>query len=89
MPPEISSLEFVRDILDAVPTSANVRHYAKIVQEKSMLRKLIKVNEEIANTCYRREGANWRIFSRRRRKRSLTFSSTGAPAILCRSSRSS
>ena len=52
VPPEISSLEFVRALLDAVPTSANVRHYATIVQEKSMLRKLIKVNEDIANTCY-------------------------------------
>lgn len=52
VPPEISSLEFVKDLLDAVPTSANVRHYATIVQEKSMLRKLIKVNEDIANTCY-------------------------------------
>ena len=52
VPPEISSLEFVRDLLSAVPTSANVKYYARIVQEKSMLRKLIKVNEEIANTCY-------------------------------------
>ena len=52
VPPEISSLEFVRDLLDAVHTSANVRQYATIVQEKSMLRKLIKVNEDIANTCY-------------------------------------
>ena len=52
VPPEISSLEFAKDLLDAVPTSANVRHYATIVQEKSMLRKLIKVNEDIANTCY-------------------------------------
>ncbi len=52
VPPEISSLEFAKDLLDAVPTSANVRHYATIVHEKSMLRKLIKVNEEIANTCY-------------------------------------
>ena len=52
VPPEISSMEFARDLLNAVPTSANVVHYATIVQEKSMLRKLIKVNEEIANTCY-------------------------------------
>ena len=52
VPPEISSLEFARDLLNSVPTSANVRYYAQIVQEKSMLRKLIKVNEEIANTCY-------------------------------------
>ena len=35
-----------------MPTSANVRYYAQIVYEKSVLRKLIKLNEEIANTCY-------------------------------------
>lgn len=52
VPPEISSLEFARDLLNAVPTSANIRYYAQIVQEKSMLRKMIKVTEEIANTCY-------------------------------------
>lgn len=52
VPPEISSLEFVRDLLANVPTSANVKYYAQIVKEKSMLRKLIKVNEEIANICY-------------------------------------
>ena len=52
VPPEISSLDFAKDLLDAVPTSANVRNYAQIVQEKSMLRKMIKTMEEIANTCY-------------------------------------
>lgn len=52
VPEEISSLEFVRDLVSAVPTSANVKYYAQIVYEKSMLRKLIRVNEEIANTCY-------------------------------------
>ena len=36
----------------AVPTSANIKHYANIVAEKAMLRRLIKLNEEIANTCY-------------------------------------
>ena len=52
VPPEISSLECAWDLLNAVPTSANVGHYAAIVQDKSMLRKMIKVTEEIANTCY-------------------------------------
>lgn len=52
VPPEVSSLDFVRDIITTVPTSANVRSYANIVHEKAMLRRLIKVNEEIANTCY-------------------------------------
>ncbi len=52
VPPEVASLETLRDIITTVPTSANVRAYASIVREKSMLRKLIRVNEEIANTCY-------------------------------------
>lgn len=52
VPDEISSLEFVRDLVNAVPTSANIRHYARIVSEKSTLRKLIKINEEITNECY-------------------------------------
>ena len=52
VPPEVSSLDFVRDIITIVPTSANVKSYANIVREKAVLRKLIKVNEDIANTCY-------------------------------------
>ena len=51
VPPEVSSLEFVRDLITAVPTSANIKYYANIVAEKSTLRKLIRLNEEIANTC--------------------------------------
>lgn len=52
VPPEVSSPEFVRDLITAVPTSANVKYYANIVAEKATLRKLIRLNEEIANTCY-------------------------------------
>lgn len=52
VPPEVSSLEFVRDIILTVPTSANVKSYADIVREKAVLRRLIKANEEIANDCY-------------------------------------
>lgn len=52
VPAEIASLEFVRDLVTAVPTSANIKYYAEIVADKSMMRRLIKLNEEIANTCY-------------------------------------
>ena len=52
VPPEVSSLEFVRDLLGMVTTSANIKYYANIVTEKSTLRRLIRLNEEIANTCY-------------------------------------
>ena len=52
LPPDISNLEYVRELVNAVPTSANVKYYANIVSEKALLRRLIKVSEEIANTCY-------------------------------------
>ncbi|WMC94455.1 replicative DNA helicase [Kineothrix sp. MB12-C1] len=52
IPPEMSTLEYIRDLITAVPTSANIKYYANIVAEKATLRRLIKLNEEIANTCY-------------------------------------
>ena len=52
VPPEISSLEFVKDLLTSALTSTNADAYAQIVHEKAVLRKLIKVNEQIANDCY-------------------------------------
>ncbi len=52
VPPEVSSLEFVRDLITAVPTSANIRQYAAIVSEKATLRRLIKASDEVINSCY-------------------------------------
>ena len=52
VPPEVSSLEFIRELLSTPLTSANIKYYAGIVAEKSTLRRLIRLNEEIANTCY-------------------------------------
>jgi replicative DNA helicase len=52
VPPQLCSLEFIRDLVTSVPTSANVRYYAQIVKDKAVLRRLIKVAEETANECY-------------------------------------
>ncbi|MBO4617578.1 primary replicative DNA helicase [Lachnospiraceae bacterium YSD2013] len=52
IPPEITAMEFVRELLEATPTSANVKYYANIVAEKATLRKLIKATEGVENDCY-------------------------------------
>jgi replicative DNA helicase len=52
IPPELTSVEFIGDMINSVPTSANIRHYVKIVQEKAVLRRLIKVTETITGNCY-------------------------------------
>ncbi len=51
-PPEITEMEFIRDVLASVPTSANIRHYAEIVKNKATLRKLIKAAQNIEEECY-------------------------------------
>ncbi|HOO80011.1 MAG TPA: replicative DNA helicase, partial [Lachnospiraceae bacterium] len=52
VPQDVASLEFIRDLIASVPTSANTKHYASIVAEKSTLRDLIKVTEDITRECY-------------------------------------
>ncbi|HIU03603.1 MAG TPA: replicative DNA helicase [Candidatus Onthocola gallistercoris] len=52
VPAELTSVEFISGLINDVPTSINVRHYARTVAEKATLRRLIRVNEEIANVCY-------------------------------------
>ena len=52
VPPEVSSLTYVKDFLDTVPTSANAKYYANIVKEKAVLRKLIRANDDISSMCY-------------------------------------
>ena len=52
VPESIQSLDYIRELVEAVPTSANAKQYAGIVREKSILRKLIKVTEKITADCY-------------------------------------
>lgn len=49
---EIGGVSYLTDLVSAVPTAANVEYYARIVEEKSMVRRLIKVATEIASTGY-------------------------------------
>jgi replicative DNA helicase len=48
----VGGLDYLASITSAVPTTANARHYAKIVEEKSLLRKLIKAASEISGMSY-------------------------------------
>ncbi len=52
LPEQFTGVDRIREILMSVPTSANVKYYATIVNEKSMARKLIRTTEGIANECY-------------------------------------
>lgn len=52
IPPELSSVEFISDLVNSVPISPEVRDYAQIVKDKAVMRRLIRITEEISNACY-------------------------------------
>ncbi len=51
-PVEVAGMEFLREILTMVPTSANIKHYVEIVKSKAILRNLIKSAQAIEEECY-------------------------------------
>lgn len=50
--PEVSSLEYMKDIMDTLPTSAHIRQYVDIVYRMSLSRRLIKLTEDVSSSCY-------------------------------------
>lgn len=52
---DVGGLAYLTELANAVPTAANVAHYAKIVEEKALLRRLIRIATKIAEDGYTRE----------------------------------
>ena len=74
VPPEISSMEFVKDLLEGTQTSANVKYYAEIVRDKAVLRRLIRINEETREyTCYLESQPLDEILEKTQKDRSLSW----------------
>jgi replicative DNA helicase len=52
----IGGASYLASLIDSVPTAANIEYYAKIVKEKSILRKLIQTSTEIVTQSYEDRG---------------------------------
>jgi replicative DNA helicase len=64
----IGGVEYLSEIINVVPTAANIDYYIKIVEEKAIIRKLIEVATEIANISYNREGSTNEILDEAEKK---------------------
>ncbi len=53
---EIGGLAYLNSLAQYVPSSANIRRYAEIVRERSILRKLISVSDDIATSALNTNG---------------------------------
>lgn len=52
IPDVVSDTNYIKDIIMAVPTSANVKQYAQIVKDRSTMRQVIKLSEKISKSAY-------------------------------------
>ena len=52
----IGGASYLAFLIDSIPTAANIEYYAKIVREKSVLRKLIETSTEIITQSYQDRG---------------------------------
>ena len=52
IPEDVAGMSYIADIIAAVPTSANAKYYAKIVADKAVLRRMIKMCEDVEKDCY-------------------------------------
>jgi replicative DNA helicase len=52
---DTGGVSYLSDLASSVPTAANIEYYARIVEEKSLLRRLIRTATEIASDGYSRE----------------------------------
>lgn len=46
---------YLASLTDLVPVAANIGHYARIVRDKAILRRLIQTSTEIAGRCYEQQ----------------------------------
>ncbi len=52
---EVGGVSYLSDLANSAPTAANIEYYGKIVEEKSILRRLIRTATTIAQDGYSRE----------------------------------
>ncbi|WP_303968968.1 replicative DNA helicase [Sporosarcina ureae] len=52
---DVGGISYITELANAVPTAANIVYYANIVEEKALLRRLIRVATDIVEDGYTRE----------------------------------
>jgi replicative DNA helicase len=49
---KVGGTAYLAELVDAIPTAANIIHYANVVKEKALLRRVIGAATEICSACY-------------------------------------
>ena len=70
---DVGGISYLTEIANSVPTAANIVHYARIVEEKALLRRLIRVATSIVEDGYAREDEVEALLIRSRKENDGSF----------------
>jgi len=52
---QIGGISYIASLIDSVPSARNIQHYAGIIKERAVLRRLIQAGYGIIESCYKQE----------------------------------
>ncbi|MGA2549851.1 MAG: replicative DNA helicase [Burkholderiaceae bacterium] len=53
---EVGGLPYLNDLAQSTPSAANIRRYAEIVRDRAILRRLVSIADEIAESAFNTQG---------------------------------
>ena len=59
---------FLTELVERIPSAANIEYYSKIVLDKALLRKLIAISNDVANECYEATESSFNVLDRAEQK---------------------
>lgn len=75
---EVGGLSYLNALAQNTPSAANIRHYAQIVRDRSVLRRLITVSDEIAGLAFQPQGREVRKILDEAESRIFSIAEEGA-----------
>ncbi len=64
----VGGAAYISDLVNSVPSAANIVHYAKIIADKALLRKLIESSNDITNLAYEEKEETSRVLDKAEQK---------------------
>ena len=78
---EVGGLSYLNALAQNTPSAANIRHYAQIVRDRSVLRRLITVSDEIACLAFQPQGKEVKKILDEAESRIFSIAEEGARSV--------
>jgi replicative DNA helicase len=79
---EVGGSAYMSELMNAVPTAAHVEHYARIVQEKARLRRLINLGVQVVKDAYSADAESGPVWESAKKQLDAALSEQATDSVL-------